>query len=68
MELTKNELLMLRGMLHVKRMYKGITLPRGAEVWQDWMEETFDKVEKEIKEKYPGTKPWSPYGEFKKEK
>jgi hypothetical protein len=64
MELTKNELLMLRGYLNVKRMYKGANLPRGVVIWEDWMEETFAKVEKEIKEKYPDTKPWSPYGSF----
>jgi len=55
---------MLRGYLNVKRMYKGANLPRGVVIWEDWMEETFAKVEKEIKEKYPDTKPWSPYGSF----
>ena len=37
-------------------------IPHGAVVWEDWMQETLDKVEKELEEKYPGTKPWSPYG------
>ena len=39
-------------------------IPHGAVVWEDWMQETLDKVEKELAEKYPGTKPWSPYGSF----
>jgi len=62
MELSKKELLLLRGVLSMRRCYKGMSIPHGAVVWEDWMQETLDKVEKEIEEKYSGTKPWSPYG------
>ena len=48
----------------MRRCYKGMSIPHGAVVWEDWMEETLDKVEKELEEKYPGTKPWSQYGSF----
>ena len=65
MEMTYNELKMMRGLLRLKRMYKDMKfIPHGVVVWEDWMEETLDKVEKELEEKYPGTKPWSPYGSF----
>jgi len=51
MELNYNELLMLRGCLRLKRMYKGMKfIPNGVVVWEDWMEESLEKVEKIISE------------------
>ena len=59
MQLTYNELLLLRGALYTKRMYKGMTnIPLGGVVWEDWMEESFHKVNKFIKENYPDTPEW----------
>ena len=54
MQLTYNELLLLRGALYTKRMYKGMTnIPLGGVVWEDWMEESVKKVDEELKNKYP---------------
>ena len=59
MELTYNELLLLRGALKLKRMYKGMKhIPHGAVVWEDWMEESLDKVEKELYRINPKTPVW----------
>ena len=52
MQLTYNELLLLRGALYTKRMYKGMTnIPLGGVVWEDWMEESVKKVDEELKNK-----------------
>jgi|TARA_B000000609_G_C24041629_1_gene276279 hypothetical protein len=59
MQLTYNELLLLRGALYTKRMYKGMTnIPLGGVVWEDWMEESVKKVDEELKNKYPDAPDW----------
>ncbi len=59
MQLTYNELLLLRGALYTKRMYKGMTnIPLGGIVWEDWMEESVKKVDEELKNKYPDAPDW----------
>ena len=59
MQLTYNELLLLRGALYTKRMYKGMTnIPLGGVVWVDWMEESVKKVDEELKNKYPDAPDW----------
>ena len=45
MKINHNELILLRGILHTKRMYKGMKhIPHGVVVYEDWMEESFHKV------------------------
>tara|TARA_R100000329_G_scaffold29411_1_gene27012 strand:+ start:71 stop:196 length:126 start_codon:yes stop_codon:yes gene_type:complete len=40
-------------------MYKDMKhIPHGAVVWEDWMEESFHKVNKYIQENYPDTPDW----------
>ena len=59
MELNYNELLMLRGCLRLKRMYKGMKfIPNGVVVWEDWMEERLEKVEKELYRINPNAPKW----------
>ena len=59
MELNYNELLMLRGCLRLKRMYKGMKfIPNGVVVWEDWMEESLEKVEKELYRINPNAPKW----------
>ena len=59
MQLNYNELLLLRGALYTKRMYKGMTnIPLGGVVWEDWMEESVKKVDEELKNKYPDAPDW----------
>ena len=59
MQLTYNELLLLRGALYTKRMYKGMKhIPLGGVVWEDWMEESVKKVDEELKNKYPDAPDW----------
>tara|TARA_Y100001937_G_scaffold107801_1_gene150802 strand:- start:136 stop:318 length:183 start_codon:yes stop_codon:yes gene_type:complete len=59
MKLTRNEVMLLRGALYTKRMYKGMKhIPHGAVVWEDWMEDSLVKVNKYIKEHYPDMPDW----------
>ena len=59
MKLTRNEAMLLRGILHTKRMYKGMKhIPHGAVVWEDWMEDSLVKVNKYIKEHHPDMPDW----------
>ena len=59
MQLTYNELLLLRGALYTKRMYKGMTnIPLGGVVWEDWMEDSLNKVNDYIKKNYPDVPEW----------
>ena len=59
MKLTRNEAMLLRGILYTKRMYKGMKhIPHGAVVWEDWMEDSFVKVNEYIKEHYPDMPDW----------
>jgi hypothetical protein len=51
--------MLLRGILHTKRMYKGMkNLPHGVVVYEDWMEESFHRVNKYIEENYPDMPKW----------
>ena len=59
MKLTRNEAMLLRGILCTKRMYKGMKhIPHGAVVWEDWMEDSLVKVNKYIKEHHPDMPDW----------
>jgi hypothetical protein len=59
MEITYNELKMMRGLLRLKRMYKDMKfIPHGVVVWEDWMEESLEKVEKELYRINPKTPRW----------
>ena len=60
MKLTRNELIVLRGALSVKRMYKGMKhAPHGVVVWDEtWMQESLDKVNDYIKKHYPDIPDW----------
>ena len=59
MKLTRNEVMLLRGALYTKRMYKGMKhIPHGAVVWEDWMEDSLIKVNKYIKEHHPDMPDW----------
>ena len=44
MKLNRNEVMLLRGILHTKRMYKGMNLPHGVVVYEDWMEESLSLI------------------------
>ena len=58
-ELNRNELILIRGALYTKRMYRGMKhIPHGVVVYEDWMEESFHKINKYIKENYPDTPDW----------
>ena len=58
-ELSGNELILLRGILYTKRMYRGMKhIPHGAVIWEDWMEDTLEWVNQEIRDKYPDTPNW----------
>ena len=59
MKINRDELILLRGILYTKRMYKDMKhIPHGVIVYEDWMEESFHKVNKYIKENYPDTPDW----------
>tara|TARA_B000000557_G_scaffold215135_1_gene181751 strand:+ start:4712 stop:4912 length:201 start_codon:yes stop_codon:yes gene_type:complete len=60
MELTRNELIVLRGALSWKRMYKGMKhAPHGVIIWEDdWMQDSLDKINAYIKEHYPDVPDW----------
>jgi hypothetical protein len=58
-ELSRNELILLRGILYTKRMYRGMKhIPHGVVIWEDWMEDTLKWVNQEIRDKYPDTPDW----------
>ena len=62
-ELSRNELILLRGTLCTKRLYRGMKhIPHGVVIWEDWMEDTLTWVNREIEEKYPDAPKW----EFRK--
>ena len=40
-ELSRNELILIRGALYTKRMYRGAKhIPHGAVIWEEWMEDS----------------------------
>ena len=58
-KINHNELILLRGILYTKRMYKGMKhIPHGAVIWEDWMDESLDRVNIYIEENYPDTPDW----------
>ena len=58
-ELSRNELILLRGILYTKRMYRGMKhIQHDVVVWEDWMEDTLTWVNQEIEKKYPDTPKW----------
>ena len=58
-ELSRNELILMRGALYTKRMYRGMKhIPHGAIIWEDWMEDTLEWVNREIRDKYPDIPDW----------
>ena len=58
-ELSRNELILLRGILYTKRMYRGMKhIPHGVVIWEDWMEDSLTWVNQEIEKKYPDTPKW----------
>ena len=59
MKINRDELILLRGILYTKKMYKGMKhIPHGAVIWEDWMEESVKKVDEELKNKYPDAPDW----------
>ena len=58
-ELSRNELILLRGIIYTKRMYRGMKyIPHDIVIWEDWMEDTLTWVNQEIEKKYPDTPKW----------
>ena len=58
-ELSRNELILLRGILYTKRMYRVMKyIPHDIVIWEDWMEDTLTWVNQEIEKKYPDTPKW----------
>ena len=58
-ELSRNELILLRGILYTKRMYRGMKyIQHDIVIWEDWMEDTLTWVNQEIEKKYPDTPKW----------
>ena len=50
MNINRNEIVLLRGILYTKRMYKGMKhAPHGVVIWEDWMEDSLNKVNDYIK-------------------
>ena len=59
MKINRDELILLRGILYTKMMYKGMKhMPHGVVIWEDWMEDSLNKVNNYIKENYPDTPDW----------
>ena len=59
MNINRNEIVLLRGILHTKRMYRGMKhIPHGVVIWEDWMEDSLNKVNDYIKKNYPDIPDW----------
>ena len=59
MKITRNEIMLMRGVLYTKKMYKNMKhIPHGVVIWEDWMEDSFKKVNDYIKEHYPDMPEW----------
>ena len=58
MNINRNEILLLRGILHTKRMYKGMKHTYGVVIWEDWMEDSLIRVNDYIKKNYPDVPEW----------
>jgi hypothetical protein len=58
-ELSRNELILIRGALYTKKMYRGMKyIPHGAVIWEDWMEDSLDRINAYIKEYHPDIPDW----------
>ena len=59
MNINRNEIMLLRGILYTKRMYKGMKhIPHGVVIWEDWMEDSLNRVNDYIKKNYPDVPEW----------
>ena len=58
-ELSRDELILMRGALYTKRMYRGMKhIPHEVIIWEEWMEDTLEWVNREIRDKYPDIPDW----------
>lgn len=58
-ELSRNELILIRGALYTKKMYRGMKhIPHRAIIWEEWMEDSLAWVNQEIRDKYPDISDW----------
>ena len=58
-ELSRNELILIRGALYTKKMYRGMKdIPHGAVTWEEGMEDRWKWVNQEIRDKYPDIPDW----------
>ena len=58
-ELSRDELILIRGALYTRRMYRGMKhIPHGAIIWEEWMEDSLAWVNQELRDKYPDTPDW----------
>ena len=58
-ELSRDELILMRGALYTKRMYRGVKhIPHGTIIWEEWMEDSLAWVNQELRDKYPDTPDW----------
>ena len=49
----------MRGALYTKRMYRGMKhIPHGAIIWEEWMGDSLEWVNQEIRDKYPDIPDW----------
>ena len=59
MNINRNEIVLLRGILYTKRMYRGMKhIPNDIVIWEDWMEDSLNKVNDYIKKNYPDVPEW----------
>ena len=58
--LNEKELLLVRGCLRLKRMYKGMKhAPHGVVVWEDdWMQDSLDRCQAELDKRFPNAPKW----------
>jgi len=48
--LTKQELTYIRNHLLVTRMYKGVEVPNGYVIWEEWMNDFLKKINDQLDE------------------
>tara|TARA_S200000501_G_scaffold332684_1_gene335554 strand:+ start:414 stop:578 length:165 start_codon:yes stop_codon:yes gene_type:complete len=48
LNLTKQELTLIKNHLLNKRMYRGAKLNLGTVVWEEWMDDFLKKIQKEL--------------------
>ena len=58
-ELSRDELILIRGALYTKRMYRGVKhITHGAIIWDEWIEDSLACLNQELRDKYPDTPDW----------